>query len=138
MGDHLKAATSIEVALNHHIKLAFDGEAIHLRKIEGHEQANKDDVGLIKNILAANKPELQAFFADQKGVQSELRILQQALIQAQEEFFRGMERWAKLDIAYDAVWPLESCVVSDDGCPDNAIVRCSYCARHGFSKMLEE
>ena len=138
MGDHIKAANSIEVALKHYIKLAFDGETIRLRKTEGHEQANEADIELVKKILQSNKPELLAFFADQEGVRSELRILQDALIQAQKEFFKGMEWWAKLDIAYDAVWPLESCVVSDDGCPDNAIVRCSYCARHGLSKMLEE
>jgi hypothetical protein len=138
MGDNLKAAVTIETALKHHIKLAFDGEAIRLRKTEGHEQANNDDVELVRNILKANKPELLALFADQDGIRSELQVLQQALIEAQTQFFRGMERWATLDNAYDAVWPLESCVISGDGCPDNAIVRCSYCARQGISKMVEE
>mgnify|MGYP003661643806 CR=1 FL=1 len=141
MGDHLKAATSIVTAANHHIRPVLDGESIRLRKTDGfesHEQANSEDVALVTKILKANKAELLAFFSDKNGVQKELQTLQQALIEAQEEFFRGMEWWAKLDTAYDVVWPLESCVISDDGCPDNAIVRCSYCARHGLSKMLEE
>jgi hypothetical protein len=138
MGDHLKAAAIIKTALEHHIKLAFDGEALRLRKTEGHGQASNDDVDLVKNILKANKPELWALFADKNGIRAELQALQQALIEAQTQFFHGMERWATLDIAYDAVWPLESCVVSGDGCPDNAIVRCSYCARQGISKMVEE
>ena len=138
MGDHLKAVISIETALKHHIRPVLEGDQIHLLKTEGHEQANKDDVALVTKILKANKAELLEFLTSRTTVQGILQLSQQKLIQDQAQFFRDMEGWDKLERVYEAVWPLDGCITEDDRCPDNAIVRCSYCAAAGISKTVEE
>jgi hypothetical protein len=138
MGDHLKAVISIETALKHHIRPVLDGDKIDLRKTEGHEQANKDDVALVMEILKANKAELLEFLTSRETIQGILQLSQQKLIRDQEQFFQDMEWWDKLERVYEAVWPLDECVNGDDQCPDNAIVRCSYCVATGISKRIEE
>ena len=138
MGDHLKAVISIETALKHHIRPVLDGDKIDLQKTEGHEQANKDDVALVMEILKANKTELIEFLTSKETIRGILQLSQQKLIRDQEQFFQDMEWWDKLERVYEAVWPLDECITGDDRCPDNAIVRCSYCAAAGISQRMEE
>ena len=138
MGDHLKAVISIETALKHHIRPVLDGDKIDLQKTLGHEQANKDDVALVMEILKANKAELMEFLTSKETIRGILQLSQQKLIRDQEQFFQDMEWWDKLERVYEAVWPLDECITGDDRCPDNAIVRCSYCAAAGISKRIEE
>ena len=138
MGDHLKAVISIETALKHHIRPVLEGDQIRLLKTDGHEQANKDDVALVMEILKANKAELMEFLTSKETIQGILQLSQQKLIRDQEQFFQDMEWWDKLERVYEAVWPLDECITGDDRCPDNAIVRCSYCAAAGISKRIEE
>ena len=138
MGDHLKAVISIETALKHHIRPVLDGDKIDLQKTLGHEQANKDDVALVMEILKANKTELIEFLTSKETIRGILQLSQQKLIRDQEQFFQDMEWWDKLERVYEAVWPLDECITGDDRCPDNAIVRCSYCAAAGISKRIEE
>ena len=138
MGDHLKAVISIETARKHHIRPVLDGDKIDLQKTLGHEQANKDDVALVMEILKANKTELIEFLTSKETIQGILQLSQQKLIRDQEQFFQDMEWWDKLERVYEAVWPLDECITGDDRCPDNAIVRCSYCAAAGISQRMEE
>ena len=138
MGDHLKAVISIETALKHHIRPVLEGDKIDLQKTEGHEQANKDDVALVMEILKANKAELMEFLTSKETIRGILQLSQQKLIRDQEQFFQDMEWWDKLERVYEAVWPLDECITGDDQCPDNAIVRCSYCAAAGISQRMEE
>ena len=138
MGDHLKAVISIETALKHHIRPVLEGDQIRLLKTDGHEQANKDDVALVMEILKANKPELMEFLTSKETIHGILQLSQQTLKRDQEQFFQDMEWWDKLERVYEAVWPLDECITGDDRCPDNAIVRCSYCAAAGISKRIEE
>jgi hypothetical protein len=138
MGIDLKAVVSIETALKHHILPMLDGEQIHLLKTEGHEQANKDDVELVMKILKSNKAELMRFLTSKEEIEAQLRSDQQKLIEANRQFFLDMESWDKLERVYEAVWPAEGCITGDDGCPDTAIVRCSYCAAAGISNRVEE
>ena len=138
MGDHLKAVISIETALKHHIRPVLDGDKIDLQKTLGHEQANKDDVALVMEILKANKAELMEFLTSKETIRGILQLSQQKLIRDQEQFLKDMEWWDKLERVYEAVWPLDECITGDDRCPDNAIVRCSYCAAAGISQRMED
>jgi hypothetical protein len=135
---NIKAVVSIEAATKHHIRLTLDGDQIRLLKTEGHEQANKADVEMVTQLLKANKPELMEFLASKEPIREILRVLQQKLVRDQGQFFRDMDWWDKLERAYEAVWPLDECVMGEDGCLENAIVRCAYCANASVADKMEE
>jgi hypothetical protein len=135
---NIKAVVSIEAATKHHIRLTLDGDQIRLLKTEGHEQANKADVEMVTQLLKANKPELMEFLASKEPIREILRVLQQKLVRDQGQFFRDMDWWDKLERAYEAVWPLDECVMGEDGCLENSIVRCAYCANASVADKMEE
>ena len=134
----MKAVVSIETAKKHHIRLVLDGDQIRLLKTEGHEQADKADVEMVTQLLKANKPELMEFLTGRGTIREILQLLQQKLVHDQDQFFIDMDWWDKLERAYEAVWPLDECVMGEDGCLENAIVRCAYCVRALVASRMEE
>jgi hypothetical protein len=122
----------IEMAYVNGLSLVPNGKEVKIRRDLGAENYNKEQAQLIVQILARNQQELLAITANQDQARDVLARAQKRMVDAQEWLLTHLDLWDRLEQAYRKLFPEDTgCVRGEQGCMDDAVVRCRACVREG-------
>jgi hypothetical protein len=122
----------IEMAYVNGLRLVPNGKEVDVRRDPDAENYNSEQAQAIVRILARNKEELLAITANQDQTRDVLAQAQKRMVDAQEWLLTHLDLWDRLEQAYRKLFPEDTgCVRGEQGCMDDAVVRCNACVRKG-------
>jgi hypothetical protein len=122
----------IEMAYINGLRLVPNGKEVKIQRDPEAENYNKEQAQLIVQILARNQQELIAITANPDQTKDVLAQAQKRMVDAQEWLLTHLDLWDRLEQAYRKLFPEDTgCIRGEQGCMDNAVVRCNACVRKG-------
>lgn len=120
----------IEMAYINGLRLVPNGKEVKIQRDPDAENYNKEQAQLIVQILARNQQELLAITANPDQTRDVLAQAQKRMVDAQEWLLTHLDLWDRLEQAYRKLFPEDTgCIRGEQGCMDNAVVRCKACVR---------
>ena len=118
----------IETALRNKLRLVPDGNEIDIKPPTG--DYDREQAAFIFRTLQAKRVEVIAITSDPEGVRTALCEAQQALSDINNQCNLLLDRVARMEKAYRAVFPgITACINGAQGCPEDAVVLCTTCCK---------
>ena len=109
------------------IRLFTDGDKLQIPTSDISAVGDNPNIDVIKGLLKNHKEWLIQAVQDPSVIKQLLGRTQEDLIFMRDQLMHMMDQWDKAEKLYRSIHPDSTCTSGDEGCRDDAVVRCKYC-----------
>jgi len=123
----------LNVAQEAGLVLIRNGDKLRMKQAVEHKEwgtirAEDPNLDIVFRLLAANKADVLEIMEDGEAVRQWLRDTRREMTVMHNKIIEAMDRWINVERMYVALNPDDEGCICRDGCPDDQIMRCAWCA----------